>query len=887
MVFAVMPITKASSTTLAIIFEDDTSELEGPPPYPCDNFTVWLKIFDISALWFWSVVIRWDPTILTCLEAKEGHFLKDVGPTLFPPPPIDNEVGEIPEMCCGLMIPEGATGDGILVELKFHVETLTTPAGTYIEIEIDKFLDPAEQPITIDVVTDGWLQLLPPPPTPPIARFTPETCTEYYLDADVGFVEVEFNAASSVSGFDGDDDCPIEEYRWDFDGDGVFDENVTFPIISHNYSEIGDKNVTLEVYAPGIGDVDPGYTDTDGESHIIHILEKAPPAPPVGSVIDLYTQKEPYSGKGANQPSDAFAPGEEVVLFANVTYNGEPVANVPVSFEVINSLGESEIYRTNSTGEDGIATVSFRLPRDGDAEDRFGVWGAFASVEIAEEIVTDTLTFRFGYIVEIVSLMTVNEDLQPQKTFARDSCVGMELVLRNIAMMNKTATLTVVVQDSQGNPFPDKIVFEDFVVRPGDTYFYIYCFLRIPEWASLGKAVLSASAFTAPPAEGGVAWCPGVSTSFLITWCDVAVASVVPSVWEVEVGGVVEVSVDVVNEGYEVESFNVGLYYDSFLIDECNVTDLAPGETETLFFVWNTSGVAVGDYRLKAVASVVPGETDVDDNVFEDGVVRVFSVVEVRDVAVASVVPSVWEVEVGGVVEVSVDVVNEGYEVESFNVGLYYDSFLIDECNVTDLAPGETETLFFVWNTSGVAVGDYRLKAVASVVPGETDVDDNVFEDGVVEVRKPPAPAVLPRELLVLLLTSVGAVAMSGILYLWYRKSEEMSGGRSGYEGGSSRRPFRSNPGDSGSSMRPRKSASLRLREDSSYSWKRKESDSYQKFKEVSALLQPSEGVSSGRRSRDVSPAEFGEAISSLRLRKRASGSSVFAVIRLPFVEEE
>ena len=433
-----------------------------------------------------------------------------------------------------------------------------------------------------------------------------------------------------------------------------------------------------------------------------------------GRVIDLYTQKEPFSGRRLNQSSDAFAPQEEVILYAKVTFNDVPLENRLVSLQVLNPLGESVLFRTDSTNEDGVATVSFRLP-DGGNETVFGVWSVYATVDIAEETVMDTLTFRFGYIVDIVSLVIINKHLQPQSRFARGSCVGVELTLRNIAMMNKTATLTIVVQDKQGTPFPQKVVFENFTLTPGDTYFYIYCTLRIPEWAALGEALLIASAFTVLPEEGGVPWCPGVSTSFLITWCDVAVVDVVPSVWEVEVGGVVEVDVDVINEGYEVESFNVSLYYDSFLIGERNVTSLAPGERETLFFVWNTSGVAVGDYRLKAVASGVPGETDVEDNVFEDGVVSV------------------------------------------------------------------------------------------------------------VEVRKPPAPAVLPRELLVLLLISVGALAFTGIVYLWYRKSEEMSGGRSGYEGGSSRRPFRSNPGD----------------------------------------------------------------FASLRRRKRFSDSSVFAVIRLPFVEEE
>ena len=42
-------------------------------------------------------------------------------------------------------------------------------------------------------------------------------------------------------------------------------------------------------------------------------------------IIDLYTQKELYSGRGQGQTSDAFAPQELVILYAYVTYNLDPV----------------------------------------------------------------------------------------------------------------------------------------------------------------------------------------------------------------------------------------------------------------------------------------------------------------------------------------------------------------------------------------------------------------------------------------------------------------------------------------------------------------------------------------------------------------------------------
>ena len=44
-------------------------------------------------------------------------------------------------------------------------------------------------------------------------------------------------------------------------------------------------------------------------------------------VIDLYTQKEPHDGRGLNQASDAFAPQDEVFLYAEAMYNENPVEN--------------------------------------------------------------------------------------------------------------------------------------------------------------------------------------------------------------------------------------------------------------------------------------------------------------------------------------------------------------------------------------------------------------------------------------------------------------------------------------------------------------------------------------------------------------------------------
>jgi len=342
-------------------------------------------------------------------------------------------------------------------------------------------------------------------------------------------------------------------------------------------------------------------------------------ASPEGPFIDIYTQKEPYSGRGLNQPSDAFAPDEKFILYADVTYNMAPVSNKFVAYVVSDPEGNHVATGTVLTDVTGIARVSFTLPPV------FGTWSAIAVVEIAGQIVNDTLTFRVGWIVEIVSLSTINENLQPQTEFGRGSCVGVELVIRNIAMISKNVTLTVVAHDNSTAPM-NSLVLNDFKVNPGETHVPIYCELQIPKWAVVGLATVSANAYTAPLALGGKPYCPEVSARFLITsGRNVSVISVTPSASEVYVREIVNIIVVVKNQGSKTETFNVTAYYNTTAMETQIFTDLIPGTQRTLTYSWNTSGVLGGNYTISAVASPVPEEIDVEDNTYVNGIVTVMS----------------------------------------------------------------------------------------------------------------------------------------------------------------------------------------------------------------------------------------------------------------------
>jgi hypothetical protein len=80
---------------------------------------------------------------------------------------------------------------------------------------------------------------------------------------------------------------------------------------------------------------------------------------------------------------------------------------------------------------------------------------------------------------------------------------------------------------------------------------------------------------------------------------------------------------------------------------------------------------------------------------------------------------------------------NEGTKTETFNITAYYNNTAIETKTVTNLEPNTETTITFIWNTTGVPLGNYTLSAYAHPLPGETETTDNTFIDGTVEVIHP------------------------------------------------------------------------------------------------------------------------------------------------------
>jgi hypothetical protein len=350
----------------------------------------------------------------------------------------------------------------------------------------------------------------------------------------------------------------------------------------------------------------------------------------VGGKIDLYTQNEPNSGKGPNMPSDAFGPGKLVILYALVKYNEAPVQNLIVNF-CVQSPNSSIFYLTEKTDDTGIAKVNFTIPyKSVNVTDIFGIWIASATVEIDGNNCQDTLSFKVDWIVKLLSVKTVDGNLTERNIFGIGGYVGLEVTLRNIAMITKNTTIAITIEDELLVPI-SSFHINNFEVQPDEKIVKVYFKLFIPKWAFIGRATVFVSALTAPVEQNGVPYCPGISVSFYIMiqnpmtmdFHDVSIVKVLPSSTSVKIGEPVLVNVTVRNEGTCTENFVVSVYYDNFFIRNMSVGTLEPYSSVMLTCIFDTSLLNPGNYTLTAFIPYLLNEADYTDNFFENGVVEV------------------------------------------------------------------------------------------------------------------------------------------------------------------------------------------------------------------------------------------------------------------------
>jgi hypothetical protein len=490
--------------------------------------------------------------------------------------------------------------------------------------------------------------------------------------------------------------------------------------------------------------------------------------------VDVFTQREPYSGKGANMPSDAFGPEDVVILYALVTQNDSPVNDILVGFDVKlpNDAHFSISARTNTSG---IATANFTMttpPLTVSESDIFGIWLITAGVLFEGRTYQDTLSFKVDWIVKLLSVKTIDENLTDRDHFGRGGDVGLQITLRSIAMTLRNAAIEILIKDELNVPVNSSEI-EDFAVQPNEKIIFLYCRVTLPKWAYIGSSTVFISAFATPANQSVVPYCPTISTTFMITgetpleidYHDVAVVGVFPSAKTIEIGQGLKLKTLVRNEGTVAESFTVSTYFDNVQLGTSQITDLSPYSTAIFEFTVDISLLTVGNHTISAYIPPVPHEADLTDNNFSDTIeVKSAPPTMIDDIAVTNVTLSSNSVFIGDVLEINVTVLNNGTESENFDLSTYYDSSLIETRQVNALAPLSQVLVTFSWHTNSAKEGLYQISASAPL-PNDTSPGDNTLLDGFVQVKPAqPAQPAQPAPSFPLLGTFIILMFMMGII---------------------------------------------------------------------------------------------------------------------------
>jgi hypothetical protein len=460
-----------------------------------------------------------------------------------------------------LLAPEPAkSGSGVLVELTFRVR-VSPPWHGEVSSPLDlydtKLANDAAAPIP-HVAEDGLFRSVwQPPLIKPYLKVVPTTTTipagapvvgtaDAFFNVSVWVYDaawdwwivgiefklayddtlLDFKGASVASWLGGLGDIymtpVVEGYRWD----GLAYIHLAVLLLPHSYppptwnnpiSEDGALvNLQFEVIhqeaMPWMGQSPLDLYDTKfadisaspvlynpSEDGVVKIEGYV-----IGRAIDLYTQyPAPFGGQGFNKPSDMFWPQKEVELYALVTYNLWPVQQKDVAFEVHDPQGNLVTILCGRTDENGIARASFRIPWPCEnPESLFGIWTVIASVDIACQVVNDTLQFHVDYLVRWIKVTTDKD------AYAHEETITVTVEYQSYAVQTRNITLTVVAHDELNVPFD-----YDFVkTSVGTEDMATWCTyknhtatftLYIPKFAAAGKAKIYVNAYSDWPFNGG------------------------------------------------------------------------------------------------------------------------------------------------------------------------------------------------------------------------------------------------------------------------------------------------------------------------------------------------------------------------------------------------
>jgi len=138
-----------------------------------------------------------------------------------------------------------------------------------------------------------------------------------------------------------------------------------------------------------------------------------------------------------------------------------------------------------------------------------------------------------------------------------------------------------------------------------------------------------------------------------------------------------------------------------------------------------------------------------------------------HNVAVLDTTPASHQVYIGDILDVSVALWNKGNADESFNLILYFNDSFAAIKQIGNLKTGTEYTATFHWDTSSATEGNYTLKALAVLIPYETNTDDNTNFSSTIKIVSKPTSFGFSINWLDCLLVSLLVISVA-LMILWF-----------------------------------------------------------------------------------------------------------------------
>jgi PKD repeat protein len=546
-------------------------------------------------------------------------------------------------------------------------------------------------------------------PSSPVASFT------YTPSAPIFGQVIIFNASASYDPDGGN----ISSYGWDFDDGTVY--TVDEPVATHNYTSIGDYNVTLTV------------TDDEAETDTIWQIVKVreypiatftylPESPVESEIVTLNASLSTAVGGTIMNYTWDFDDGNiTTVTYPVITHIYTAFGNYNVTLTVADDEGLTDAYSESITVR-GYPTASFTHSPDRPHVNENVTFNASSSTANGGTIVGYEWDFDDG-----------------------SNATGEIVIHKYTTIGNYNVTLAVTDSENLKDSVWTIVTVRKF---PFATFTYSPA-------APLVAEIVTFNASLSTP-DGG---------------------TIMNYTWDFDDGNITTVTYPVITHIYTAfGNYNVTLtiadsedltddFSDTVRIlvaptADFNHSPIKPIIDQTIIFNASASydpDRSILSYRwdfddgnITTLAGAVithayttEGTYNVTLTVTDDDglngtiwkLITVYTFLYVHDVAIISVATSAPEVYVGQVVNITVVAKNEGTAVETFSVTAYYDVTSVGTKMINNLLPNEQTTLTFSWNTTGNAPGNYATSAQASVVPEETDTSDNTLTNGSVKIK--------------------------------------------------------------------------------------------------------------------------------------------------------